>query len=361
VCCSLLVLLLPTLVVGSSIARPAAPGEYTRLERALERPGAGGGVDSDIAAMFAVAAVAGTARPTDDEARHALLVRARLMQVLGVSAIALLTYLAVLLARGRLQALLACALVALLPPVSEFGHVLRPETPATMFSLLSLVLLQNAVASAPVQRGRRPRRRMASAFGLMACAAVATALAVATLPSLWMGLVVPGLVLVVGGVQMGFRGLRCLSRRGLEGLPIRAINWRLIPWTVTTLLAPACAVWLLSTTVHAPIESLPATAGTGALLPEGLFARVVLIALLVVGAVSGVVRVGLRFGRGGRIGSDLVLLVFCAIFLLAFANVEGATDALPALPALAVLSSEGARALLVVGLGLWARRRARPS
>ena len=51
-------------------------------------------------------------------------------------------------------------------------------------------------------------------------------------------LLLPGLVLLVGSAQLLPRGVRCWRRRGLEGLPIRSLNRRLIPWTATAMVAP---------------------------------------------------------------------------------------------------------------------------
>jgi hypothetical protein len=82
------------------------------------------------------------------------------------------------------------------------------------------------------------------------------------------------------------------------------------------------------------------------------------VGLLAVGLIAGVLRVGIRFGRGARIGPDLILLVFCAVFLMTSLTSEGLADPLPVLPAMAILLSEGLRALLVLALGVLARRRA---
>src|SRR5690606_29912205 len=122
-------------------------------------------------------------------------------------------------------------LIAALPPVAVAGHVLRPETSATMFALLSLVLLQSASRPAPRHRHRRPRRSIMVGGGLMLCAAFAAGMACEALPSVGATLLVPGVVLLAGTLQLLPRGLRCLRRRGLVGTPIRALNRRLIPWT----------------------------------------------------------------------------------------------------------------------------------
>jgi len=356
-CCSLLVLLLPTLVVGLHVAAPRTAGEGERLQRALSDDVAQARVDTATARLFVTATVGERAWPQDERAQQALVVQARLAQVLGVTAMALLTYIAVLLARGRLQALLAVALFAALPPVATSGHVLRPETAAALFAMLSLVLLQTASRPTPRHRFRHPRRDLLARAGLMACAAVAIALACEARPSLGEALFVPGAVLLVGTAELSLRGLRSLRRRGLLGLPIRALNRRLLPWTATALLAPMFAFLLLQATLRAPVSELVWTERTSELLPTSTVAFALAVGLLVVGAVAGVIRVGVRFGRGGRLGADLVLLVFCAVFLLPSLGAPGDEDPLPLAPAMAVLLSEGCAALLVLLLAL--RRRAR--
>ncbi|MFT4514153.1 MAG: hypothetical protein ACI89X_002847 [Planctomycetota bacterium] len=350
-------LLLPSLVVGLSVGTPAQPDELARLQRIVERGPRAGRIDTSGSRMFHVAAIPDATWPVVEAEQSALIVRARLMQVLGITALAFLTYLSVLLARGRLQALFACGLIAALPPVAFAGHILRPETPATLFALLSLVLLQVASRPAPRHRYRSPRRSMMVGGALMLCASMAAAMACEAMPSAGAILLVPGVVLLAGTVQLANRGIRCFRRRALIGTPIRSLNRRLIPWTATALVAPAITWWLLSSTLNVSVDHLAVTERASSLLPESSLGYAVSIGLLAVGLIAGVLRVGIRFGRGARIGPDLILLLFCAVFLITSMTGEGLADPLPLLPAMAVLLSEGLCALLVLTLGLLARRR----
>lgn len=356
VCCSLLVLLLPTVVVGLSLATPASEAELTRVERVIRQRNVTKRVDTSGSRMFHTATIADKPWPADAKAQQALIVQARLMQVLGITALAFLTYLAVLLARGRLQALLACALLAVLPPVMNAGHVLRAETPATLFALMSLILLQVASRPAPRHRYRSPRRSTMVGCGLMFCAAAMAGMACETMPGIGATLLVPGLVLLVASAQLLPRGIRCWRRRGLDGLPIHSLNRRLIPWTATALVAPAITLWLLRSTLTVSVEELAITERTSTLLPADGLGYGAAMLLLLVGLVAGVLRVGLRLGRGGRIGADLILLVYCAAFLMSWWLGESRYDPLPVLPAMAVLLSEGLRTLLVLLLGVLRRR-----
>jgi len=356
-CCSVLVLLLPTLLVLLSIGEEAAPGELQRLERVVEGRPPGQQIDTSTSRLFHSAAVADAVWPDQADAQQALLVRARLAQVVGITGLAFLIYLVVLLARGRLQALLSCALLALLPPVFEAGYVLRVETAGTLFALLSVVLMQVASLPTPRHRAQQPRRARIVAGGLMLCAAVAIAVTCEAMPSLGEALLVPGVVLVLGAVQMAFRGRRLLRRRGLMGTPIRAINWRLIPWTALAFFAPAVSLWVLNQSYTVSVEQLEVTARHSSLLPQGTFGFALCATLLAVGAVSWIVRVGVRFGRGGRISPELILFSFCAVFLLTALGDPVERDPLPLLPAAAIVIGEGAHAVLVLALGLLARRR----
>ena len=163
---------------------------------------------------------------------------------------------------------------------------------------------------------------------------------------------------MAGAVQLASRGIRCFRRRALIGTPIRSLNRRLIPWTATALVAPAITWWLLSSTLSVSVYDLAVTERASSLLPTSTFGYAASVVLLAAGLLTGVLRVGIRFGRGARIGPDLILLVFCAVFLMTSLTGEGLVDPLPVLPAMAILLSEGLAAILVLALGLLARRRA---
>ena len=356
-CCSLLVLLLPSVVAGLSISSDAQHGELARVQRIVEHRPPAQQLDSSSSRIFHTAAIATAKWPAEESAQRALLVRARLAQLLGVAGVAFLVYLSVLLARGRLQALLACGLMAVLPPVSQAGHVLRPETPATMFALLSLLLLQVASRPAPQDRHRSPFRSRMIGFGLMLCASLAAAMACEALPSFGATLLVPWVVLLAGTCQLAKRGVRCLRRRTLYGTPIPSINRRLIPWTATALAAPAITWWLLSSSLTGATESFAVTERASALWPQSMVGYAIAVLLLLTGLVAAVLRVGLQLGRGGRIGPELILLVYCSVFLMTGLATEKSMDPFPLMPAVAILLSEGLRALLFLALGMLARRR----
>lgn len=360
-CCTVLVLLLPAVVASRTIGDAPAPGELARLERVVTGRAPGAEQDTRSSQLFHAAAVAGARWPAEAAAQRALLVRARIAQVGGVVGLSILTYLMVLLAQGRLQALLACSCVALLPPVYGAGSVLRSETVGALFALVSVLLMQVAASPSRQLRGRQPRRAAALAGGLLLCAAAAIALTCEAVPSLGESLLVPGVVLTIAAVEMGVRARRLLRRRGLMGTPVRAINRRLIPWTALGFVAPACALFVLTRSYTGSVEALEVTARQSSLLPASLFGFTAISLLLGVGAVVMVARVGVRFGRGGQITPDLVLFSHCAVFLLAASSDHVLRDPLPLVPAAAAVCSAGAYALLVAAAGVLQRGRRRAS
>ena len=354
-CCSVLVLLLPTLAALSAIGDEAAPGELARLERVVRGQPPGQQVDTSGAQLLFRAAVLGERWPADVTAQRALLIRARTAQVIGVAAMALLTYAVVSLAVGRIQALLACAALALLPSIGEAGFVLRGETVGGVFTLLSIAFMQVGATPPPALRGRRPRQASAIACGLLLCAATAIALGCEAVPSLGESLLVPGVVLLAAAAGLALRGRRVWQRRGWLGTPIRAINRRLIPWTALGFVAPAAALFVMTRSYTVSVDALEATTPQGTLLPASWFGCVGLASLMTTGALMLTLRVGVRSGRGARISPDLVLFSYCAVFLLAAITDHVPRDPLPIAPAAAALAGIGAHALLVAAIGLRVR------
>jgi hypothetical protein len=137
-----------------------------------------------------------------------------------------------------------------------------------------------------------------------------------------------------------------LRRHGCSRLPHRALNARLLPWTAIALLSPAVLIAVLAVAVTGPTDTLLATPAGVGLLPAAPFLRMLVGALVAAGAVAAVLRIGLRFGRGGRIGAELVLLVYWALELAAALGAPPDVDRLPAAPALAIVLAEGARVLV---------------
>lgn len=356
-CCSVLVLLLPTLAALSAIGDDAAPRELARLERVVRGQPPGQQVDTTGAQLLFRAAVFGERWPADDAAQRALLVRARTAQVIGVTCMALLTYVVAALAGGRIQALLACAAFALLPSIREFGFVLRGETVGGIFTLLSVAFMQVGANPPPALRGSRPRHATAITCGLLLCAAMAIALGCEAVPSLGESLLVPGVVLLAAATALGLRGQRAWRRRGFLRLPIRAINRRLIPWTALGFVAPAVALFVMTRSYSVSVDALEVTAPQGSLLPASESGFACLASFMAVGALALTFRVGARSGRGARISADLILFSYCAVFLLAAFTDDVPRDPLPLAPAAAALAGIGAHALLVAASGLpaWLR------
>lgn len=346
-CATLLVVALPAMVAGARLGDAPAPHELDLLQQALS-PATAAGARSEVVTMFAQAAVGAANWPADAAARLELLGHARLAQVFGLLLLSVLVHFCVLLARGRLQALLACVCLALTAPVRCDGFVLRSETPAVVLATFAVLLLQCLAHTPRDGRERTTWSHWLRVFALALCAMSANGLAVAALPSSGEVLLVPGIVLTLAALQVFVRGLRVRVRRSLLAVPLPAINRRLLPWTAMSLSSPMVAWWLLSRFVLGSTEALQPTYGMHEVLPAAWLPRIGTAALLLLGGVVAVVRVGVRLGRAGRLGPDLVLLVACAVALAASCADPAGQDRLPAAVALAVLGSEGVRAAVVL-------------
>jgi hypothetical protein len=353
----LAILALPALLAGAHLDAPAGAEEVQRVSSALR--GGGGPSASDVARQFFLATIspAPAAMPTQPEAIALLMARARLVQVMFLFALSGGVYFAVLLARGRVQALLACLFLPMLPPVASEGQILRPETVSTLFGVLALLLLQSLAQTIPRRSSKRVFVHNAVLVGYCVVSAVALAMALAALPARGVGLFVPGLVMSAAALQIGARMLPIVRRKGIWSLPMRSINRRLWPWTIVSLAGPAIGLLLLVHTLHVPVDRLPASHSEVGLFPVAWWFRVPFFALLCLGAVAAVARIGLRFGRRGRVGADFVLLAYGAIHLTGAIGVAD-LDLLPAVPAMAIVLSEGVYAA-IHGIGWWRLRRRR--
>jgi hypothetical protein len=337
---TLLLVLLPALVVSQHLGAPPHPGERERIVRAIAAAPSERVVDGEVARSFYRSALRSVSIDASDAASP-WLPRARLAQVLGVFGLTGLLYTAVLLAGDRLRALLACAWLTALPPVLTEGHVLRAETPAALFGWLGLAVLLGLVPSA-----RRGRGALGRGFFIGGCALTANGLAVAALPTFGVALLAPGVVLTLAALQLLARSVRIVRRRGIGRLPYAACNRRLLPWTALSLATPLVALGTMLVAAPGPVpEGADGSAWLAAgsdigLLPAAAPWRTLLWALLVLGALGGVFRIGTEFGRRGRVTATVVLWVGVAL-MLAGARQSPPVDALPAAPAAAVVLGEG--------------------
>lgn len=332
-----LVTLLPAMVAGIGLERPAAPGEWARLEAAATGPRPG--PRSLVADGFLLATAPIPAATSGDGAAAAhWLGTARIAQVLGVLALSWLGYLAIALVGGRARALLTVAWLAVLPPVLEAGHVLRPETAACMFGLLGLLLLQ-CVPFVQRPAGRRKGRWLAT-LSLVGTAAGAFGAAVATVPSAGILLLLPGCASMLAAGQLALRLWRAMRQRSVAVLPLRACTARLWPWVAASMAALWATAVAMQLAVEAP-DQFVASATVGGLLPAAGIARYPLLAIALLGAVRLVLWTGQRLGRRGRLGADLLLLLWAAVLLLQRWLRPADDDALAAALPCALLLAEG--------------------
>jgi len=343
-------LLLPALLAARHLGTPGDEAERQRVVRALAAE-ASTGLETEVARSFHGAWLSGVSSwPADENARQEVLTRARLASITAVLGLSLATYLVVLLARGRLQALAACACLSLLPPIVQEGHVLRPEVPAALFAVFAVLLL-----ACLAQAVRSRRTGAVRILGFVLCAAIASGLAVAAFPRHGASLLVAGVVLTLGALQFGLRSLRVARRRGVAALPIRAVNARLLPWTAAALLTPAVTMVLLGVLGDGSFDGVLPSAGAD-YWPASLALRIPFAAALAVGGMAMLLRTGQAWRRRGRIGPDLVLLVAAAVALASgLPQPEGEDRVLLAVPT-AVLLAEACWALAM--LAQWRRLRA---
>jgi len=347
----LLCVALPGLVVGAQIDAPPAPGELERLAAAFD-----GSIGSEIARQFELAAVPESLEwPSTPAEQLRLLSSARLMQAFGILALSMLLYLAVLLARGRVAGVIACLALACTPAVFEQGHVLRPETAATAFTALAVVLLQCMAQAVYGSRTRGPRRRAIVLVLLAVSAAFAIGLAVGAVPTMGGTLLIPIALFMLTTLQLVLRGFRISWRRTFFAWPALAMTQRLWAHALAAVLAPSAALLCMLVALRVAYDEIRPSGLATSVLPTGTAAASVLLVLAILGGITFVLRTGIRFGRRGRVGADLVLLAYAGTQIAYAAGSEVEFDPLPAAPAFAVLVGEGAFAILA-GV-LWVLRR----
>lgn len=346
--------MLPALIAGTRIEADAAPGEWRRVLAGLHGDDGAARPGSVVARMFYGATLTDRTLPApdpDSTAGARLLAQARLAQVGGMLALALLAYLVVMQAQSRERALLALAWLAVTAPVLQQGEVLRPETPAAVFGLFALLFLQLLAGHLQSGRRRSPWRRLPVTAAMALIAALATALAIAALPHYSAYLLVPGAAMAAILLQASGRMLRTMRRRQWVAWPVRALAARLWPWVLASLLAIVATVLLLAEGLELPAQDLPPTPSSAGLLPASPWLHWPLAALAALGGLGFVVRAGIGMQQRGWLTAELLLGLHCAVLLLHHGLGGGDIDALPAAVPVAVLLGNGVvfAVLLVAG------------
>ena len=172
-------------------------------------------------------------------------------------------------------------------------------------------------------------------------ASVATACAVATTPSAGIVLLVPGGAAMAASGQVALRMGRTLRQRSVAVWPARAAAARMWPWVLSSVASIVATILVMEGSVQAPEALLP-SASIVRLLPQTPWLSWPMSALAVLGAVRLVLRTGQRLGRRGRLGADMLLLIYVAAMLLQRLLRAPLEDALPATMPLALLLADGA-------------------
>ena len=340
---TLLCVLLPALVGGIRIDAPARPGETERLVAAMQAtdsraPG------SRPAHLYYTAAL-----PAERDDTEPDLARARLASVGGLFVISGLLYMLLTLARRRSTGLLACLSLAALPPVWADGAVLRPEVPAAVFGGLAMVLLAGFPRQAAPRRGRRAAvSGWGAALAAMAAIGACIGLAAACVPASALLLLVPGgaMLLVVGA--LGLAAPRVLRRLPLPSVPVVAMQRRLLPWVLLSVVNLVMALLILDRYVVGEVDP---TVAEGGLLPDSWLAAAPLLVLAALGGGRLLLGVALRFDRSRKVSPDVLILLYVGVLLGQRVLGDRSTDALMAAPAFSILIAEGLSVLLVVVVG----------
>jgi hypothetical protein len=334
-----LFVLLPALVAGASIDQPVRAAEQARLE---PPPGA----PRSIPAELFYRSMLPDPPPAQREQSSLAVFRARLASVGAIAAIALATFLLVGIARSRVTGLLACAALALLPPVAIEGALLRPEPAAVLAGLVGVLLLA-ALAQVQLRAGAGWRRALPFLFA----ASVAFGFAATILPSAGLFLLVPLGVFCLAFLLGASRLRRLLRRRPLERLQIRGWSCRQLVW-LAAVLGAGGATWLFqSRYVHGDLLALAPSVSELGLLPEPIVARAPLLLLALLGAASLARALLRRLLRRRRVDPLGVLVLFVAVVVLRDGLTREPIDRLAGAVGVAILVAEGGLLLLRLAIG----------
>ncbi|MEM7198939.1 MAG: hypothetical protein AAF628_01650 [Planctomycetota bacterium] len=332
---TLAILLLPALVGGVGIDQPPRLGEPEALARALEAPSADA-VGSALVSYYG-AAVPRDAIKAGAPASRELLPQARRAAVLGLLVVTGLLYLTVLMTRGRLTALFACLALAALPPAGADGYVLRAATPVAAFGGLATLVLMGFPVLIAQHRGLR--RLLVAAVSALAVGA-GLGLAVACGPRAGIYLLVPGFGLLLALAVTLLLGARAVRRCPGRPVPTVAMQSRVLPWVVLTVIVLGAAGGVSSVAMGgtAPFDGVVCER----LLPHSAWLQVPLIALAGLGALRLVLAVGAHMGRRARVTPAALLVFYVGALILQRGCGGGDVDALLAAPALSIMVAEGA-------------------
>lgn len=354
---TLAVVCLAGMRAGSRLDAPPHPGELARVEAGMY-PHRSDPHHSPVARWFYGRTI--PARPRIPDPLR-LLPWARLAGVISLLAATWCLYLLVAGIRGRVTALLACGLLALLPPAGLEGYVLRPEEPAVLAGIAGVwfvALLPRMLAA----RKRRWRNWLLPSVAVGVVSGACFGLSTACLPQAGIHLLVPGGVLVSVTLRALLRYPRLVRRRGVLGAPNAALRRRILPWLVVCLVAMVVMTGVLEAVLEGGAVFTRPSPSEHGVLPSSLFGAFGVSLLAFVGGLRLLLTVGRRLGRTGEAGPDLVLCWWAAALGARQLFEEPGVDALPAALPVAALCGDGAFLLATVGLGaLMARFAARGS
>jgi len=354
-----LAVLLPGLVAGVQLNRPATEAELARLRLGLAVAATPQPAPLAAHVLYA-AALTGADEGRLDREPEVVVRRARFVMVWLLFGIGGLLYLLLSVSRGGMTALFACLVLSTLPPVVEDGCVLRPEPLACAFGLLGTVLLMT-YALAVLLRTHRGRVRRALLLGLVAAlAGGAYGVAAAALSRASVLLLVPAGVITLACAVQTWRWWRAWRRRRLTRGVLLGLARGSWPWFCLAAVGmAACSAVLFLLAEREVIATLPTASAFGYLPSQWPRAALVSLLLLIGG-------LRLLFYSGAQLSArrlhpSLVLLLFCTLTLMQFALTGGGVNALLPACAAAALAGEGATTLIVLLVGALYERTRRAS
>lgn len=354
-----LAVLLPGLVAGVQIGRPASDAERERLRQGMIVAATPQPAPLAVQVLY-TATLADTDATRLQATPDVVVTRARLVMLWLLFGVGGLLYLLISVTRGGLTAVISCLFLSTLPPVVEDGCVLRPEPLACAFGLLATVLLSTYTLVVLVRRRRSRLQRALVLVGLAVLAGGAYGVAAASSSRASVLLLVPASLVTLACLVQTWRWWRVTRRRRrLSRGMLSSLARRSWPWFSLAAFGMAASSAVLFLLSSRGVTVAPPTASAFGYLPAQ-WPRAMLVGLLmVIGGLRLLFHSGAHLSAR-RLHPSLVLLLFCTLALMQFGLVGGGVNALLPACAAAALAGEGATTAIVLLIGtllLRARQR----
>ncbi|MEO0480715.1 MAG: hypothetical protein AAF196_14645 [Planctomycetota bacterium] len=324
----LLVILLPVLVAGASIDRPATESERALVSSIGEQPTEGlpGPFRSFVELWL---------DPVDDLSKVEGAVTRSRFGALGLLLVtSILTFASTAQALSRGFAALACLALALSPAIQVEGATLRPEALALLFAQLGCAVLVSLPAQQRASRQRGPLGAVLTAISAGAC----YALCVASVPrqAVSFGVPVTCALFAVLRASRGF--LRTATRTRFRVLPFRSFRRRTGPLALAAVTTLVAALGFLR-------GEPPISRGAG-LFPSYFALEFLGRALLFVGLLGWLPGLLRQWLRSSYFSAAHILFVHSAILAATSWSLQDGDDHSLAAPGVGMFSAYGVGVLI---------------